>query len=95
MWTCRCCEVLPDGTYLSRIADPAASRKMRRKGADPRDIPGIEVRVIEYTVNPARTASESSETFTLVTDITDPAAAVLRAGRRRLRLPLAAGDLLR
>ena len=26
-------EVLPDGTWLSRIADPAASRRMRRKGA--------------------------------------------------------------
>ena len=26
-------EVLADGTWLSRIADPAASRKMRRKGA--------------------------------------------------------------
>ena len=41
-------EVLPDGTCLSRIADPEASRKMRRRGADPRDIPGIGVRVIEY-----------------------------------------------
>ena len=28
-------EVLPDGTWLSRIADPAASRRMRRKGARP------------------------------------------------------------
>ena len=32
-------DVLPDGTYLSRIADPAASRRMRRKGADPRRHP--------------------------------------------------------
>ena len=63
--------VLPDGTYLSRIADPEASRKMRRKGADPRDIPGIEVRVIEYTVE-SGDGSESSETFALVTDILDP-----------------------
>ncbi len=62
--------VLPDGTYLSRIADPEASRKMRRKGADPRDIPGIEVRVIEYTVE-SEDGSESSETFALVTDILD------------------------
>ena len=66
-------EVLPDGTYLSRIADPAASRRMRRKGADPEDIPGIPVRVIEYSVTSAD-GSEISETFTLVTDITDPAA---------------------
>src|SRR5205807_2199169 len=65
-------DVLPDGTYLSRIADPAASRRMRRKGADPRDIPGIPVRVIEYSVTSAG-GTEISETFTLVTDITDPA----------------------
>ena len=43
-------EVLGDGTWLSRIADPAASRRMRRKGASGGDIPGITVRVIEYTV---------------------------------------------
>jgi Insertion element 4 transposase N-terminal/Transposase DDE domain len=65
-------EVLPDGTYRSRIADPAASRKMRRRGAGPRDIPGIPVRVIEYTVT-SEDGAETSETFTLVTDILDPA----------------------
>ena len=65
-------EVLPDGTWLSRIADPAASRRMRRKGADPKDIPGITVRVIEYSVTSAD-GSETSETFTLVTDLLDPA----------------------
>jgi len=64
-------EVLPDGTYLSRIADPAASRRMRRKGAAPADIPGIAVRVIEYSVT-SDDGTEVSETFTLVTDITDP-----------------------
>jgi Insertion element 4 transposase N-terminal/Transposase DDE domain len=64
-------EVLPDGTYLSRIADPAASRKMRRRGAGPRDIPGIPVRVIEYTVT-SEDGTQTSETFTLVTDILDP-----------------------
>jgi hypothetical protein len=64
-------EVLPDGTYLSRIADPAASRKMRRRGADPRAIPGITVRVIEYTVE-SEDGTEFSETFTLVTGILDP-----------------------
>ena len=66
-------QVLPDGTYLSRIADPAASRRMRRTGAAPRDIPGIAVRVLEYSVTSAAGA-EISETFTLVTDLTDPAA---------------------
>ncbi len=64
-------EVLPDGTYRSRIADPAASRRLRRKGADPQDIPGIPVRVIEYSVA-ADDGSEVSETFVLVTDILDP-----------------------
>jgi hypothetical protein len=81
--------VLPDGTYLSRIADPAASRKMRRRGAGPRDIPGIAVRVIEYTVE-SEDGAESSETFTLVTDILDPEvlacdqAAAAYAGRWQL-----------
>ena len=64
-------DVLPDDTYSSRIADPAASRKMHRCSADPRDIPGIAVRVIEYTVECADGA-ETPETFTLVTDILDP-----------------------
>ena len=45
---------------------------MRRKGADPKDIPGITVRVIEYSVT-SEDGSEVSETFTLVTDIPDPA----------------------
>jgi hypothetical protein len=65
-------EVLPDGTWLSRIADPAASRRMRRrKGGNPKDIPGIPVRVIEYSVTSAD-GGETSETFTLVTDLLDP-----------------------
>jgi hypothetical protein len=64
-------QVLADGTWLSRIADPAASRRMRRAGASGGDIPGITVRVIEYTVA-SEDGSEISETFTLVTDIPDP-----------------------
>jgi len=64
-------EVLPDGTWLSRIADPAVSRKLRRKGAAGGDIPGLTVRVIEYSVT-SEDGSETSETFTLVTDIPDP-----------------------
>ena len=82
-------DVLPDGTYLSRIADPAASRRMRRKGADPKDIPGIAVRVIEYSVTSAD-GSQISESFTLVTDITDPAALSSGAARGRLYAALAA-----
>jgi hypothetical protein len=65
-------QVLADGTWLSRIADPAASRRLRRKGASAGDIPGITVRVIEYSVT-SEDGSEISETFTLVTDIFDPA----------------------
>jgi hypothetical protein len=42
--------VQSDGSYLSRIADPAASKRLRGKGRTPGDIPGIEVRVVEYTV---------------------------------------------
>ena len=64
-------DVLPDGTWRSRIADPAASRRMRRNGATGGDIPGITVRVIEYTVT-SGDGSQTSETFTLVTDLLDP-----------------------
>ena len=64
-------DVLADGTWLSRIAGPDASRRMRRKGAPGGDIPGITVRVIEYTVT-SEDGSETSETFTLVTDLLDP-----------------------
>ena len=65
-------EVLADGTWLSRIAGPAASRRMSRKGAAGKDIPGITVRVIDYTVT-SEDGSQTSETFTLVTDLLDPA----------------------
>lgn len=65
--------VLSDGTWISRIADPAASRRLRRKGARGADIPGIEVRVIEYTVtgDPDHPlgAGEESELFCLATTL--------------------------
>lgn len=69
-------EVLPDGSYLSRIADPEASRRMRRKRLPVKDIPGITVRVIEYSVaaedeDEDEDAGEVSEVFTLVTTLTD------------------------
>ncbi|MHB8289469.1 MAG: IS4 family transposase [Acidimicrobiales bacterium] len=95
LWRVKCdislpvLEVLEDGTYLSRIADPAISRRMRSKGAEEKDIPGITVRVIKYSVE-SEDASESSETFTLVTDVLDPAvlsaeqAAVAYASRWQL-----------
>jgi Insertion element 4 transposase N-terminal/Transposase DDE domain len=64
-------EVLCDGTYRSRIADPVAAKRLRRTGVAPQNIPGIDVRVIEYSVA-TEDASEVSETFVLVTDILDP-----------------------
>src|SRR5260370_2798423 len=45
---------------------------MGGQGGDPKAIPGIPVRVIEYTVT-SEDGAETSETFTLVTDILDPA----------------------
>src|SRR5258707_5648464 len=42
-------EVLADGTWLSPIADPAASPRLRRQGADPQALPGITLPVIPYT----------------------------------------------
>lgn len=34
-------EVLSDGTYRSRIADPVAAKRLRRKGAAPRTSPAL------------------------------------------------------
>src|SRR5260370_40305875 len=45
---------------------------MRRQGAALKAIPGSSVRVIEYTVT-SEDGAETSETFTLVTAILDPA----------------------
>lgn len=68
--------VLSDGSWISRIADPDAARRLRRKGMTGADIPGIEVRVIEYTVagDPDHPlgAGEESELFCLVTTLVDP-----------------------
>ena len=64
-------QVLPDGTYLSRIADPDASRKLRRQGRSGADIPGITVRVIEYSVTTSDDG-DVSELFCLITDLLDP-----------------------
>jgi len=70
-------QVLPDGSYLSRIADPVASRRLRRRKADPRTIPGIEVRVIEYSVSADGDPdgpAEPGELFALVTTLTEHSA---------------------
>ena len=66
---------LPDGSYLSEVA----SRKARSSGfkvpletaGDPRNATHIPVRVIEYTVSPARPGG-TAKTFRLITTIMDP-----------------------
>ena len=64
--------VLADGTYISRIADREVSGRLRRQGKAGADIPGISVRVIEYSVS-TEDGKDTSEVFCLVTDLIDPA----------------------
>ena len=61
-------EVLPDGTYLSRLRAP---RKLRKQGAA-----DITVRVIEYHLEDA--SGQVTETFTLITTLLGPEAAPAR-----------------
>jgi hypothetical protein len=61
-------EVLPDGTYLSRLKAP---RSLRKDGAH-----DITVRVIEYRLEDED--GTVTETFTLITTLLDPAAAPAR-----------------
>jgi hypothetical protein len=67
---------LGDGSWISRIAEPAAARRLRaRKQKVPAaQIPGIQVRVIEYTVETepdSHGEHQVSELFCLVTTLTD------------------------
>lgn len=61
-------EILPDGTYLSRLKAP---RKLRKDGAA-----DITVRVVEYRLEDEH--GEVTETFTLITTLLDPVAAPAR-----------------
>ena len=61
-------EVLPDGTYLSRLRAP---RQLRKQGAA-----DITVRVIEYHLEDA--SGQVTETFTLITTLLGPEAAPAR-----------------
>ncbi len=61
-------EVLPDGTYLSRLRAP---RNLRKQGAA-----DIMVRVIEYRLEDA--SGQVTETFALITTLTGPGAAPAR-----------------
>ena len=65
MFTLPVDELLPDGTYLSRLKAP---RKLRKDGAA-----DITVRVIEYRLEDEH--GEVTETFTLITTLLDPAPA--------------------
>src|SRR5665647_175005 len=64
--------VLDDGTYISRIADPEVSGRLRRQGKSGAESPPITVRVIEYSVS-TEDGKDTSEVFCLVTDLIDPA----------------------
>jgi hypothetical protein len=61
-------QVLPDGTYLSRLKAP---RHLRKDGAE-----DITVRVIEYRLEDEQ--GNVTETFTLITTLLDPVAAPAR-----------------
>jgi hypothetical protein len=61
-------QVLPDGTYLSRLKAP---RRLRAGGAE-----DITVRVIEYRLEDEQ--GNVTETFALITTLLDPAAAPAR-----------------
>lgn len=88
--------VLDDGTYISRIADPEVSGRLRRQGRTGAASPPIIVRVIEYSVS-TDDGEGTSEVFCLVTDLTDPAqlSAVDAADAygRRWEIQTAFGDL--
>ncbi|MBO0882325.1 MAG: IS4 family transposase [Mycobacterium sp.] len=62
---------LPDGSYLSYVADPDAKRnsdQWKSGQIEVTDLPGVQVRVVDYEV-PGR--GTSNELFTLVTNILD------------------------
>ena len=86
---------LPDGTYLSRLADPATQAGTPQAGTPQASTgrggtdPGIAVRVIAYAGEGQEPAADS-EMLVLVTDLTDarvlPAAAGIAAHASRWRL---------
>ncbi len=67
-------EWLPDGSYLSFIAEPAAKMKnsyrLRRGLSEITDLPGTYVRAVDYEITDR---GDGEEIITLVTNITDPA----------------------
>lgn len=68
-------EVLPDGSYLSEITNQARGAKTRISADNIDDIQlatHIRVRVVEYQIDGHHESAEPSETFRIITSITDP-----------------------
>jgi hypothetical protein len=90
---------LPDGSYLSYIADSAekaqASVKLRAGQVQITDLPGFYVRVVEYEV-PDR-GDGTDELITLITNVTDPgdinAVDLAIAYHERWEVELAIGEI--
>lgn len=67
--------VLPDGSYLSEITNQARVSRTRINAANIGDLSlatHIRVRVIEYQIDGHTDAHTHSETFRLITSVTDP-----------------------
>ena len=66
-------EWLPDGSYMTFIAEPAEKAKnsyrLREGLAKITDLPGTHVRVVDYEITDR---GDGNELITLVTNITDP-----------------------
>ena len=68
-------QVLPDGSYLSEITNQARVSKTRIDAENIGDLSlatHIRVRVIEYQIDGHTDDGQASETFRLITSITDP-----------------------
>jgi hypothetical protein len=89
---------LPDGSYLSYVAEPKkrniARRQLQTGSKKITDLPGIYVRVLDYQISGH---GEPSELFTLVTTITDheqvPAAELAAAYHERWEIELAIDEI--
>lgn len=69
-------ELLADGSYRSKLSDPVVANKRRdqvRKGVrNLVEVPGHEVRVIEYQVTDRHEEGGAPQTYRLVTTLLDP-----------------------
>lgn len=91
-------EWLPDGSYLSYIADPDEKRKnsyrLRRGLCKITDLPGMHVRAVDYEITDR---GDGDEIITLVTNVTDPeeitAVELAAAYHERWEVELVIGEL--